>query len=458
MAQNKKRNLSHIFCTLCATLLLLFSCETLSKQRPKPTTPQQEPAQTANSPQQEENDVPQITAEDIQEIVEEARHSGAETVADVQAFAANVFNDGSPIVTSDTVFDGQDTILLTFAGDIMAHSQNFSKGRFNEIYKDIQPFVSRSDLTFANIETPVDESKDYSTYPNFNVHGEYIQAVIDAGFNVFSLANNHTNDQGLQGIKATKQYFETQEQITKETERPIYASGVKDSPEAPFTYRLIEVKGWKILFMAVTEILNTPVYKNYINYIDTDEVSRKEFIENLRTLRAENPCDLFVLSIHCAEPEYILTINKHQSNYYHKLLDAGVDVVWANHPHVAKDWEVLTDASNLPSKVIFYSMGNTISGQRRDPSFHFPTMQRDYTGDGYISELRFLRDENGIHIVNVNPVLVTTYITPDWLFVVKRLTDDFIAQLREEGQEEWAHYLEARKRIMQQMKGKILWQ
>lgn len=374
-------------------------------------------------------------------------------------YARTHFADGSALVTAETAFSHSDTLLCTFAGDLMAHKPNWSKGHFDEIYKDIAPFLAQSDFSFANMETPVTNSLPYDTYPEFNVHGEYVQAAIDAGFNVFSLANNHTNDKLLQGIRETKAWFDAKRTETAHTERPVYAAGLKETSGGPLTYQLLQKDGWTILFVAVTEILNRPQYASYIDFINPTKKNRAAFAETLAELRAEHPCDLFVASIHCAEPEYVLSVEKAQKDFYYDLLEHSVDVVWVNHPHVAKPWEVICDDEQTPRKMIFYSMGNSISAQRSVPNWAKPSANREYTGEGYMAQVRFLRDASGkISIAWVNPLLLTTYITPDGLFVIKRLTDTFIDDLFAEGHLRWANYLEERKKLMDTIQGTTVWQ
>ena len=58
-------------------------------------------------------------------------------------------------------------IDITFAGDIMAHNVNFRMKDYNKIYKDILNITRNDDLTFCNFETPIDNTKDYETYPTF---------------------------------------------------------------------------------------------------------------------------------------------------------------------------------------------------------------------------------------------------------------------------------------------------
>ena len=78
---------------------------------------------------------------------------------------------------------------------------------FSLIWKNVKPLFETEGLHFINLETPVHDKRPYENYPFFNVKKAYVEAALDAGFNVFSLANNHTNDQGKEGILETEKYF-----------------------------------------------------------------------------------------------------------------------------------------------------------------------------------------------------------------------------------------------------------
>ena len=75
----------------------------------------------------------------------------------------DIFQDGTPVLTSETAFKGQDSLLVTFAGDLMAHKPNWDRGHFDEIYEDIKDKLHECPLVFANLETPVCYSKPIST-------------------------------------------------------------------------------------------------------------------------------------------------------------------------------------------------------------------------------------------------------------------------------------------------------
>lgn len=341
-----------------------------------------------------------------------------------------------------------DTITLLFAGDIMAHNVNYYISDYPKIWRDVKYMIEPCDLAFANIESPIDTTQKWQSYPNFNMPQGYIEAAIDAGFDVFSLCNNHTNDQGKSGIKETVKSAERLVQRSKERGEDIYFSGLKDGKDSPFTWNLIEKNGWRILFLPMTEILNRPQNSEFINYVENTEKARKEFIKYVKQLRQANPCDLMVLSIHAYEVEYTRKVTQSQEQYYQDLLEAGVDILWANHAHIIKDRKYIFYSDTQSHKVIMYANGNTISGQRTKPELNSknPTGERDNTGDGLMVKLTFKKQENGNppQIIKSENHFITTYINTADEYVVKPLTQDFIDYLWEVPRANWARYIQHR--------------
>ena len=60
----------------------------------------------------------------------------------------------------------------------------------------------------------------------------------------------------------------------------------------------IEKNGIKILFIAITEILNRPDYASYIDYYPNNSKYRTKLFEQLTKITNENSYDFFVMSIH----------------------------------------------------------------------------------------------------------------------------------------------------------------
>ncbi len=343
-----------------------------------------------------------------------------------------------------------DELTLLFAGDVMAHTQNFSMKNFDKIWKDIKDVVASADFAFANIEAPVCQTIPWSSYPSFNMHEEYFTSCRNAGFNVFSLANNHTNDHYLEGIQGTKEFTERTAKESRNTSRPVYFSGLKDSPDAPFSYCLIEKDGWKILYVAVTQLLNRPDCSSYINFVPSKKEEKAKFVKWLKHLKKTNPCDLFILSLHTNEEEYIRPVTKFQQNWYNQLLDSGIDILWANHTHlIKKQARIYSDKkSRFPDKLLMCANGNTISGQRSSPNFDMNFTERDDTGDGllYKVTLRKMPSSGKKYIFKTERIFITTYINTANEYIIKKLDDDFISYL-EENRPSWADYIKKRKEI-----------
>ena len=368
------------------------------------------------------------------------------------------------LAETDDKDEPNDEIKLLFAGDIMAHTNNYHISSFDKIWRDVKYLIDGNDLVFANIEAPIDTTKPVSNYPNFNMPQNYVQAAVDAGFNVFSLCNNHSNDQYLDGIKETlKTVDRICEQAAKNaTPRSLYFSGLKNSKESEFSYNIIEKSGWKILFLPMTELLNRPDFSEYINYIKTDDVSRNEFIDYVKKLREKNPCTVFILSFHTAEPEYTRNITSRQEKFYKELIKNGVDIIWANHAHIIKNRKIIVDTETNCDKLIMYANGNTISGQRRNPDLTSknPNGERDNTGDGLFYKVTLKKDNNGsVKIKKCEPIFITTYINTANEFVLKPLNQDFVNYLYSVPRTNWAKYIERRININQEAtKDLIEWQ
>ena len=368
------------------------------------------------------------------------------------------------LAETDDKDESNDEIKLLFAGDIMAHTNNYHISSFDKIWRDVKYLIDGNDLVFANIEAPVDTTKPVSSYPNFNMPQNYVQAAVDAGFNVFSLCNNHSNDQYLDGIKETLKTVDRICELAAKNANPrsLYFSGLKYSKESEFSYNIIEKSGWKILFLPMTELLNRPDFSEYINYIKTDDASRNEFIDYVKKLREKNPCTIFILSFHTAEPEYTRNITSRQEKFYKELIKNGVDIIWANHAHIIKNRKIIVDTETNCDKLIMYANGNTISGQRRNPDLTSknPNGERDNTGDGLFYKVTLKKDNNGsVKIKKCEPIFITTYINTANEFVLKPLNQDFVNYLYSVPRTNWAKYIERRININQEAtKDLIEWQ
>ena len=360
---------------------------------------------------------------------------------------------------------------LLFAGDIMAHTQNFSMADYSLIWDDIREQVQAADFSFANLESPVMEDRPFESYPTFNMQPSYPAAALDAGFNLISLANNHTNDQGTEGIKATSEWSkEVEGEVKPKTRaknqkasqaqkaaRPVHFSGLTENGQ--FSLAEFYWHEYKILFVAVTELLNTWANYSEINYVPPTKKGRAAFAKQVAEWKTERSPDLFIVSVHTSEEEYVLTVRPEVRAFYRALLDAGADIVVSNHPHVVRPVELVAEKdSKKIRKVIMYANGNTISGQRRALNYEDPNEIWNYTGDGQIVELEMALDEKGFFALNYKKSFISAY-TPqgERSPVIKRLDENFIHSLRENGEKKNSRYYEARLEALKKIKEIWTW-
>ena len=378
------------------------------------------------------------------------------------------------------------SLILTFAGDLMAHTVNFNMKKYDLIYNDVEEILHNDDLSFVNIETPVCDTLPLSTYPCFNVHTPYLRAAVEAGFDVLGFANNHTNDHSRTGIDGTLTAVRTiqKERLTAGMLPPfLIFSGLKDSETDRIQVTPLFYKGWNILFCSVTEILNSyDSSKDRLYYSAPTKQGRAALLSLIKEARNRYPCDLFVLGLHLNEPEYGRTVSKAKKNWFKQLGEAGIDIIWAHHPHVMQPWETITverpvvlqgaskannttdqttsdtdtaiaaghtGMSDMKETVIseqcnvfcMYSMGNFISGQRWHTRYDEPAFYREYTGDAVLLQLTCTRNKAGRADFSVSPLLITQYNEPAYP-VVKRFTQEWSDTLNEKEKQYFTKRLE----------------
>lgn len=345
--------------------------------------------------------------------------------------------DNDPVVeTAGRLFDYKPPLRLTFAGDIMAHSINYQMEDLSAIYRGVEHILLQDDLSFGNLEYPSVPDKPQASFPDFNVHPSYTEAAIMGGFDVFSLANNHTMDMGTEGLLST---LEIAEGLRSNMPYRVWTSGIK-RPEEPWTATDIHTKGWHIGFVAASQYSNTPADPDLLRLVDyrrDDEA--EEFIRWVEERAADY--DLFIVSYH-GGIEYNRSVHGEKRRFFLRLIDAGVDIVYAHHPHVLQPVEIIpTDDGE---KVILNSCGNFISGQNRiiDPAL--PAEDWSYTGDGALFRVEVVEIAERKSIGILKPVLIGNLITADRDVVVLPLEEMAVLPLY--GR--WSEFYRSRYEIM----------
>lgn len=263
-------------------------------------------------------------------------------------------------------------ITIAAVGDVLLHGglqiQSYAApDAHHSLWKDVEPLLSRADLTYGNLEGPCAEGvaatgeardpgmtfdkKVYSSYPQFNYHPSLINSLKDSGFDVVSTANNHALDRRSLGADRTVKNL-------KEAALPFTGTRSTADAEAPW-YAITEAKGVKVAWLACTYALNgIPDPKNQVLKCYEDKAL---VLSTIRELKARRDIDAIVVTPHWGV-EYNHTPENREKGLAHEMLDAGALAVIGGHPHVVQPWEKYTTQDGREGFVI-YSLGNFVSGQ-----------------------------------------------------------------------------------------------
>ena len=318
----------------------------------------------------------------------------------------------------------------------MGHDVNYQMADYGDIYRGVRDRFLSDDLTFANLELPLDPSRPASGYPYFNGTPAYLAAAVDAGVDLFSLANNHAFDGGEEGIFQT---IRTLERARLRSGRPFAYSGTRGNPHAPFRAETLVVKGVRIGFVAVTQFLNENDAGRYVHVADYSNPAQVQ--ELLDFVRETAPLyDLFIVSYH-GDREYVREPSPLKRIFFRELLEAGAHIVVGHHPHVVQGYELVT--VHGVQKLALYSMGNFISGMTWSLSPSQLTGMIAETGESYMAAVEVRCGGGVCAVLPPDPVPIGNYMNEKSQMVVARMADlaDGTVKLSPDWQAYWRQRL-----------------
>ncbi len=258
------------------------------------------------------------------------------------------------------------TVNLAFTGDIIMHipvkntakahskkdpatGKSINNNGFDFLFERVKSRLNKSDIVLGNLEFPV--SPPYKSKNGiFNCTPDVLDSLKQAGFTMFTIANNHILDQGIDGA------VDTMDHLDKYSFPFI---GVDRKDNTAIKGKIIEIKNIRIGFLACTGVLNYPMpehtKKISISWFYKSDVMKKAITE------LKQKCDFLILAAHTGV-EYKRTPEKKDSKLMKEYIDAGVDLVIGHHPHVLQKSEDVTSSDGRKAR-IFYSLGNFISNQ-----------------------------------------------------------------------------------------------
>lgn len=307
-------------------------------------------------------------------------------------------------------------LSISCVGDIMVHSPQIpsqydsttGKYDYNNNFEYVKKYISNSDLALCNLETTF-AGGTYSGYPSFNAPEALAEAIKNTGWDVAMTANNHTMDTGYTGLKRT---------LKVAREAGLQTTGTRLDGEK--NYIITKVKGVKIAVVAYTYqngngvgptlINGVPIPKEAEDNINTfSYATLSEDLGQVKNTIAEarkDGADIVICYFHWGE-EYQRSPNDYQLNIARQVANMGADMIFASHPHVIQDAEMLKNESTGKEVPVFYSLGNFISNQRLE------TLDNRYTEQGLIGEvnLQYMKSTKEILTIKMDaiPVWVDKY-------------------------------------------------
>ncbi len=250
------------------------------------------------------------------------------------------------------------SVTILGVGDNLVHEQVYLSAKtadgydFRPFYKNVKQFISSADLATVNQETPLATSLGpASGYPHFNTPTEMGDALIDTGFDVANMGNNHMLDQGIDGAYVTREYWD---------DKNIPCTGFYFGYDDLFDYRIIEKNGIKIAFLSFVEMTNFELpsgYNAFIAYMNDGDLV-KSMLE-----AAKSKADIVVVHAHWGDENTDLT-TEYVYDEAQRLVDWGADIIFGNHSHVLQDLVTLTRESDGQKCPVIYSLGNFFSAQK----------------------------------------------------------------------------------------------
>ena len=252
---------------------------------------------------------------------------------------------------------------LFMVGDALIHSavyldakQSDGSYNFKPMLAAIKPISSKYDISYYNQETILGgTSLGLSNYPMFNSPQEVGDAFIDAGFNMVSLATNHTMDKGEKGVLASVDYWKKQKDVAWS------GQWTSEEERTQSIQKVYEVNNIKYAFISYTiwnNGLPTPYGKSYLNNEYSPEKAKAD-IESVR-----DKVDFVIVAMHWGT-EYSFKTDYKQDEIANYLSGLGVDLIIGAHPHVIQTVEYINDNKTF----VIYSLGNFISDQNDIDNF-----------------------------------------------------------------------------------------
>ena len=235
-------------------------------------------------------------------------------------------------------------IIINAVGDIMlagTWAPLLRRKGYDYPFNGVKKELAAGDINLANLESPIATSGQEYTEKKYRFRAEppVAEAIRAAGFNLVTLANNHSMDFGGEALAETLRHL---------SNNGVAWIGAGINLSEARKMALYTIKGKRIAFLAFS--LTQPV-EFFAGQNRPGIAPGYEKLVTADITSARSLADYVIVSFHWGK-ESSGTVHLYQRNAAHKAIEAGADVIIGHHPHV------LQGAERYKNGIIFYSLGN----------------------------------------------------------------------------------------------------
>jgi poly-gamma-glutamate synthesis protein (capsule biosynthesis protein) len=244
---------------------------------------------------------------------------------------------------------GDGEVSLELAGDVMMGwgvgdaINREADGDYRYPFRHVRSYLREADIAVANLESAVsDRGAPIAKRYVLRVPPQAIPALVDAGFDVLSLANNHVLDYGPMAAE--------------DTGRLLSDAGIRWGALAPEGGRqepvILTVRGVKIGFLFYCDPTFLSCAQEYLQFpVRPPFATEATLARDIRDLKTR--ADIAVVSIHWGT-EHLMWPEDRTISRARWIIDQGADILMGHHTHTQQGVEFYKHG------VIFYSLGNFV--------------------------------------------------------------------------------------------------
>lgn len=282
----------------------------------------------------------------------------------------------TPAANVRTDANGLRSATIRTAGDFVIHDVVFQSAaklakqtnssdpfNFRPMLNLIRDQLENADFTVTNVDGSMGGKQyykyGYSGYPQFNTPPHILYALVDAGVDMLTLANNHMLDGWFDGLMA---------ELANVEKVGLKHVGANRSAEEKNTPVVYEINGIKVGFMNYTVSLNEMDKKGVDSRaleFGVNATKNSDPKKDAKALR-DAGADVIVCYMHWGK-EYEEMPDDNQKKLANILVASGCDVIVGGHPHVVQyaTWLSGTNQFGEAQRTLcLYSLGNFLSDQR----------------------------------------------------------------------------------------------